>query len=76
MIKTDRACGTAPRIVSFAPHIAPGVTGVYDHKASTGPIDFGDFGVSPLYFQIFMNAAGGAASKPPAVQFCATSEHR
>ncbi|WP_077034522.1 PEP-CTERM sorting domain-containing protein [Pelomonas sp. KK5] len=57
-----------PINVSFAPYIAPGATGVYDYTASSGPLDFGDFGVSPIYFQIFMSEIAGLPTSLPAVE--------
>jgi hypothetical protein len=63
---TDRPYN--PINVSFAPYIAPGGIGVYDYTASSGPLDFGDFGVSPIYFQIFMSEIAGLPASLPAVE--------
>lgn len=57
-----------PVNVSFAPYIAPGGVGVYDYTAESGPLDFGDFGISPIYFEIFMSEiAGLPTSLPPVI---------
>jgi len=57
-----------PVNVSFAPFIAPGGMGVYNYTASTDPADFGDFGVSPVTFQIYMSEiAAPPVGLPPVI---------
>lgn len=63
---TDRP--SYPINVSFAPFIAPGGIGVYDYTAKTDPVDYGDFGVSPITFEIWMSEiAGPPTSLPPVI---------
>ena len=56
-----------PVNVSFAAYIAPGGLGVYDYTAESGPLDFGDFGVSPITFEIWMSEIAGQPINLPAV---------
>ena len=63
---TDRP--SYPVNVSFAPYIAPGGVGVYDYTAMTGALDYGDFGISPITFEIWMSEiAGLPTSLPPVI---------
>ena len=56
-----------PVNVSFAPYIAPGQVGVYDYIAKTDTLDFGDFGISPITFEIWMSEIAGQPLSLPAV---------
>ena len=63
---TDRP--SYPVNVSFAPYIAPGKVGIYDYTAQTDELDYGDFGISPITFEIWMSEiAGQPTSLPPVI---------
>jgi len=63
---TDRP--SYPVNVSFAPYIAPGGVGVYDYTAKTDALDYGDYGISPITFEIWMSEiAGLPTSLPPVI---------